>query len=84
MFVLATVTFTDPSKIGPYVEEEFALLHADRDKGLIASEYLRADGKGAFVIWQVGSVDEARQRASELVLSKKGLMSLEFTELTPF
>ena len=48
MFVLATVTFTDPSKIGP------------------------------------GSVDEARQHASELTLSKKGLMTVEFTELTPF
>ena len=84
MFVLATVTFTDPSKIGPYVEEEFAQLHANRDKGLIASEYLRADGKGAFVVWQVGSVDEARQHASELTLSKKGFMTVEFTELTPF
>jgi hypothetical protein len=52
MFVLATVTFTDPSKIGPYVWEEFALLHANRDKGL--------------------------------TLSKKGLMTMEFTELTPF
>jgi hypothetical protein len=84
MFVLATVTFTDPSKIGPYVEEEFAQLHARRDKGLIASEYLRADGKGAFVVWQVGSVDEARKYASELLLAKKGLMTVEFTEINPF
>ena len=49
MFVLASGTFTDPSKNGPYVQEEIAQIHANRDKGLIVSQYLRADGKGVFV-----------------------------------
>jgi hypothetical protein len=84
MFVLATVTFTDPSKLGPYFDEEVAEIHANHDKGLIVSQYLRADGKGAFVLWQVGSIDEARKRASEFTFSKKGLMTVEFTELNPF
>jgi hypothetical protein len=35
MFVLATGTFTDPSKLGPYLNEEIAQIHANRDKGLI-------------------------------------------------
>jgi hypothetical protein len=84
MFVLATGTFTDPSKLGPYFNEEVAEIHANRDKGLIVSQYLRADGKGVFVVWQVGSIDEARRRAGELTFSKKGLMTVEFTELNPF
>jgi hypothetical protein len=84
MFVLATGTFTDPSKLGPYLDGEIAQIHANHDKGLIVSQYLRADGKGVFVVWQVGSIDEARKHASELTFSKKGLMTVEFTELNPF
>jgi hypothetical protein len=84
MFVLASGTFTDPSKLGPYLDEEIAQIHANHDKGLIVSQYLRADGKGVFVVWNVGSVDEARKRAGQLTFSKKGLMTVEFTELTPF
>jgi hypothetical protein len=64
MFVLATGTFTDPSKLGPYLDGEIAQIHANHDKGLIVSQYLRADGKGVFVVWQVGSIDEARKHAS--------------------
>jgi hypothetical protein len=84
MFVLATGTFTDPSKLGPYLDEEIAQIHANHDKGLIVSQYLRADGKGVFVVWNVGSVDEARKRAGQLTFSKRGLMTVEFTELNPF
>ena len=84
MFVLASGTFTDPSKIGPHVEEEIAHIHANRDKGLIVSQYLRADGSGVYVVWQVGSLDEARRHVSELPFTKKGLMTVEFTELNPF
>ena len=84
MFVLATGTFTDPSKLGPYLDEEIAQIHANHDKGLIVSQCLRADGKGVFVVWNVGSVDEARKRAGQLTFSKKGLMTVEFTELNPF
>jgi hypothetical protein len=84
MFVLATGTFTDPSKNGPYIEEEFGNIHANRDKGLIVSNYLRADGTGVFVIWQVKSIDEARRHIAELTFSKKGLMTVELTEINPF
>jgi hypothetical protein len=84
MLVLATGTFNDPSKLGPYLEEEIAQIHAHRDKGLIVSQYLRADRKSVFVVWQVGSVDEARKHARELTFSKKGLMTEEFAELNPF
>jgi hypothetical protein len=84
MFVLATGTFTDPSKNGPYLNEEVANIHANRDKGLIVSNYLRADGKGVFVVWQVESIDEARKHVSQLLFSKKGLMTVEFTELAAF
>jgi hypothetical protein len=37
-----------------------------------------------FVVWQVGSIDEARKHASGLTFSKKGLMTVEFTEVNPF
>ena len=84
MFVLASGTFTDPSKNGPYVNEEIAQIHAKRDKGLIVSQYLRADGKGVFVIWRVESLDEARRHISELTFSKMALLTVELTELTPF
>ena len=84
MFVLATGTFTDPSKNGPHVNEEVAQIHALHDKGLIVSQYLRADGKGVYVVWQVKSIDEARRHISELSFTKKGLMTVELTELNPF
>ena len=84
MFVLATGTFTDPSKNGPYYDEEIHNIHANRDKGLIKSNYLRADGKGVFVVWEVKSIEEARRHVSELTFSKKGLMTVEFTEITLF
>jgi hypothetical protein len=37
-----------------------------------------------FVVWNIGSVDEARKRAGQRTFSKKGLMTVEFTELNPF
>lgn len=83
MLVLATALFTDPSQIGPYVAEEVAGLHAFRDRGLIEALYIRADGKGAFVVWKVASLDEARQHIAELSFSKRGLMTAELTELNP-
>jgi len=84
MFILASGTFTDPSKNPLYVNDEVAQIHANHDKGLIVSQYLRADGKGVFVVWQVGSIDEARRHISELPFSKNGLMTVELTELNPF
>lgn len=84
MLVLATGMFVDHSKNGPYVKDEVAQIHANRDKGLIVNNYLRADGKGVFVIWQVANMDEARRHIGELTFSKHGLVTVELTELTPF
>jgi hypothetical protein len=61
MFVLATVTFTDPSKLAPYFDEEVAEIHANHDKGLIVSQYLRADGKGRL---SSGRLEASTRRAS--------------------
>lgn len=81
MLVLAIATFTDPTKIGPYVQEELAGLHAFRERGLTQLQYLRADGKGAIVVWNVASVEEARAHVDTLVLSRRGLMTTELIEL---
>jgi hypothetical protein len=83
MIVLATATFTDPSKIGPYVDEEVAGLHGFRDRGLIQALFIRADGTGAVVLWNVASIEEARRHIGELSFSKRGLMTIELTELNP-
>ena len=48
--------------------------------GLPGERPLRADGKGVFVVWQVGSIDEARRHIGELTLSKKALTTVELTE----
>jgi hypothetical protein len=84
MFVLATGTFTDPSKNGPYVKEEIAQIRANHEMGLVVSQYFRADGKGVLFIWHVGSFDEARRHIREFPFSKRGLLNVELTELIPF
>jgi hypothetical protein len=84
MFVLAIGTFTDPSKIAQYAVEETATIHAHKQTGIVHEAYQRVDGKGVALIWRVSSVDEARERISQLLFSKNGLMTVELTAIAPF
>jgi hypothetical protein len=81
MLVLAIGTFTDPSKLGPYAEAEIATIQAHKAAGIVAHAYRRVDGKGVALIWRVGSLDEARERISQLLFAKHGLMTVELTEI---
>ncbi len=84
MLVLVIGTFTDPSKLSPYAEAETATVQAHKAAGLVVHAYQRVDGKGVALIWRVGSLAEARERVSQLLFSKHGLMTVEFTEIAEF
>ena len=84
MLVLAVGTFTDPSKIGPYVEAETATIHAHKAAGIVAQAYQRVDGKGVALVWRVGSIAEAREHIGRLLFSRQGLMTVELTEIAEF
>jgi hypothetical protein len=61
-------------------------LHEQRSQSdsAITTKVISWVGRTVFVVWQVGSIDEARKRAGELTFSKKGLMTVVFTKLNPF
>ena len=84
MLVLVIGTFADPSKLGPYAEAETATIHAHKASGVVAQAYARTDGKGVALIWNVESLAEARERISQLLFSKHGLMTVELTEVEDF
>ncbi|MGH7725300.1 MAG: hypothetical protein ACREOU_07710 [Candidatus Eiseniibacteriota bacterium] len=81
MLVLAIGTFTDPSKIGPDAIAEMATIEAHKAAGIVAHAYRRADGKGVALVWNVGSMEEARERVDLLLFSQLGLMTTELTEV---
>jgi hypothetical protein len=45
--------------------------------------YQRVDGKGFAIVWRVASLDEARERISQLKLPPQRSLSVEFAEVAP-
>jgi uncharacterized protein YciI len=83
MYVLATSTFTDRSKLAPLVKAEVERVHQLRHEGVIAQAFRRSDGGGTVLILQVASIDEARDKLGQLPFSQAGLMAIEYAELVP-
>jgi uncharacterized protein YciI len=83
MFVLATGTFTDRSKLAPLITAEVERVHQLRHEGVILSAYRRTDGLGTVLILQAASIADARERLSQLPFVQAELMMLELAELAP-
>lgn len=72
--------------------EEFAPLMAPEAKtamkmwagDFIRELYARKDGKGAVIVVEAASEDEARQKLSQLPLVQKGMLSLDIFPVGPY
>jgi hypothetical protein len=68
MLVLASGVFADPDTSAPGIGTELTLLHSYKKTGIVVDAYQRVDGKGFAIIWRVASLDEARERLTQLRL----------------
>jgi uncharacterized protein YciI len=83
MYVLATTTFTDRSKLAPLIKAEVEHVHQLRHEGVITQAFRRVDGTGAVLVLQVDSLEEAEHKLAQLPFAQAGLMTMEYAELAP-
>jgi len=83
MWVLAIGVFADPDTSAPGIGTEVTLLRTYKKAGIVVDAYQRVDGKGFAIIWRVASLDEARERISQLRLPTQRSLSVEFAEVAP-
>lgn len=83
MYVLATGTFTDRSKLAPLIKAEVAHVHQLRHEGVVTQAFRRTDGLGAVLILQVDNLAEAHDKLSQLPFMQAGVMTVEYAELAP-
>lgn len=84
--------FVIASRSDKHAPEEFApFLAAETKKAfqlmadnVLREIYTRADGKGAVMILEAASEDEARRRLGELPLAQKGMLNFDFYPVGPY
>ena len=84
MYLLATGTYTDPSKLPALLQSEIEKVRELREQGLLLRGYRHADGSGVFLVLKAESVEEAREKTGQLPFVKAGLLKIAFAEITPF
>ncbi|MET4807017.1 hypothetical protein [Limibacillus sp. MBR-115] len=66
--------------LGPESKKALSLMAED----FVREIYSRSDGRGAVMVCEAASEDEARQRLSELPLAQKNLLTFEFYPVAPY
>ena len=67
--------------IQPYLKEEVANVWRLWKAGIVRENYARADEPGVIIVFEVGSVDEARRFIADFPLSKAGFLEWEYLPL---
>jgi hypothetical protein len=67
--------------IDPLLPEEVATVWRLWKKGIVRENYMREDEPGAVVVFEVGSVEEARQHTAAFPLTRAGYVEWFFVAL---
>jgi hypothetical protein len=76
---LVTGAISDPTKIGPYIDEEMKILADLKGEGVVEHSYRRSQGPGVFLMVNAGDLGDAQRQLGRLPFVALGLMTLEFT-----
>jgi len=68
----------DPSRIGPYIDEEMKILADLKTEGVVEHAYRRSQGPGVFLIVNADDLGDARQQLGRLPFVAQGLMTLDY------
>src|SRR5882757_1747051 len=68
-------------KITPYLTEEVSNVWRLWKAGIVRENYARADEPGVVIVFELGSVDEARRYTDDFPLSKGGFLEWFFIPL---
>ena len=69
----------DPSKIGPYIDEEMKILADLKGEGVVEHAYRRCQGPGVFMIANANDLGDAQRQLGRLPFVALGMMTLDFT-----
>jgi len=67
--------------IQPYLREEVANVWRLWKAGVVRENYARADEPGVIIVFEVGSVEEARRYVSDFPLSRAGFLEWQYLPL---
>jgi hypothetical protein len=74
----ATGAVSDPSKLGPYIDEEMKILADLKSEGVVEHAYRRSQGPGVFLIVNANVLGDAQQQLDRLPFVPEGLMTFDF------
>jgi hypothetical protein len=77
----ATGAVSDPSKIGPYIDEEMKILADLQGEGVVEHAYRRSQGPGVFLIVNASNLEDAKRRLGRLPFVAQGLMTFDLTPI---
>ena len=69
----------NPSKIGPYIDEEMKILADLKGEGVVEHAYRRSQGPGVFIIANARDLGDAQRQLGRLPFVALGHMTLDFT-----
>jgi uncharacterized protein YciI len=78
---LATGAISDPSKIGPYRDEEMTILANLQAEGVVEHAYRRSQGPGVFLIVNANDLEDAQRHMGRLPFVTQGLMTFDYTPM---
>lgn len=73
-----------PEDFAPLLEAETRKAFQLMAENVLREIYSRADGKGAVLVLEAESAEEARRRLSELPLAQKGMLRFDVYPVGPY
>jgi hypothetical protein len=68
----------DMKTIEPYIKDEVANVWRLWKAGIVRENYARADQNGVVIVFECGSVDEAKRYVADFPLSRAGLLEWDY------
>jgi hypothetical protein len=83
MYFFVTGHVSRPGEIGPYLEDEKRVLGELREQGVVREAFSPAGGHGVIGILEGPSLQEVQAQMARLPFVAQGLLTFEYTEVTP-
>jgi hypothetical protein len=68
----------DMKTVEPYIRDEVANVWRLWKAGIVRENYARADQNGVVIVFECGSVDEAKRYVADFPLSRAGLLECDY------
>jgi uncharacterized protein YciI len=78
----ATGAISDPSKIGPYRDEEMKILADLQAEGVVKHAYRRSQGPGVFLIVNASDLEDAQRQLGRLPFVAQRLLTFDYTPIS--